>query len=384
MADFRLIDPPSSRRKASKGPRRQRQGLPSASAAVRSWSAVGSRLHASGPFRVKACKYDDGGRNHLGEIDHYLFDQPDGYETTGKEEDYPQIYALQFFRHGDEDCLLTSSDSRIHLWRVLAGEGGVRSFAPYVSAQFHHLSDRDTYRFGGDRNPGNDLFVFDARYCDASGLFAAALSDGTCRISAVFDEGIDETDVGDGSACFAEVCVLSLPPSIANGKFMTSVSWDESGGRLATCLAGGRVVMWSLRTVPAPYDGGDEGATHVLQPFVVSVLEGGHDEGRPIFGAKYCAGEHQELVMTYGADGKVCVWDSYSVGDVRSTMCTLVSLHDYPIYVLDIASGGGAGARGKKTYMAVAGGGADGMYLGVPAYIYDIWEKYGVCLACPS
>lgn len=106
--------------------------------------------------------------------------------------------------------------------------------------------------------------------------------------------------------------------------------------------------------------------------------------------------------MTYGADGKVCVWDSYSTGDVHSPICTLISRSDYPIYALDIASTGEGGATsttmanatngtsagstgsGGKMYMAVAGGGADGMFIGVPVYIYHVWEKFGVCLTCAS
>lgn len=80
--------------------------------------------------------------------------------------------------------------------------------------------------------------------------------------------------------------------------------------------------------------------------------------------------------MTWGVDGKVCLWDSYSVGEVLSPICTLISHSDYPIYALDIISNGTknpevhAGDE-QKTHIAI-GGGADGGFLGVPAYLYDV------------
>jgi len=79
--------------------------------------------------------------------------------------------------------------------------------------------------------------------------------------------------------------------------------------------------------------------------------------------------------MTWGVDGKVCLWDSYSVGEVLSPLCTLISHSNYPIYALDITNEGsnsksGAGEM-QKLHIAV-GGGADGGFLGVPAYLYDI------------
>lgn len=244
----------------------------------------------------------------IGRVDHYLLDADEDFETTGKEEDRPQIYALQFFRRETMECLLTSADGLIHLWRIVpsapptrcppvrgfdeerrlgdrSSDGASaeelrdrrRAIEPYLNAQFSHLQDRSTYRFGGARNPDNDLFVFDARYCDRCQLFAVALSDGTCRILSIFVGDATGEEVDDGrSSYLAELCVLSLPPYIADGKFMTSVSWDDSGTRLATCLAGGRVVLWSLQSIPSPAYGGD-GTTmvHVLHPSFISVLEGG-------------------------------------------------------------------------------------------------------------
>mmetsp|Transcript_14180 Transcript_14180/g.25635 ORF Transcript_14180/g.25635 Transcript_14180/m.25635 type:complete len:80 (-) Transcript_14180:143-382(-) len=79
--------------------------------------------------------------------------------------------------------------------------------------------------------------------------------------------------------------------------------------------------------------------------------------------------------MTWGVDGKVCVWDSYSVGEVLNPLCTLVSHSNYPIYALDVTDGGTsskAQASDTRKCCIALGGGSDGGFLGVPAYIYDV------------
>lgn len=79
--------------------------------------------------------------------------------------------------------------------------------------------------------------------------------------------------------------------------------------------------------------------------------------------------------MTYGVDGKVCLYDSFSVGDVFSPICTLVSHPDYPIYTLDITCEGAnqKALSGQKSKLHIAiGGGTEGGFLGVPVYLYAI------------
>jgi WD40 repeat protein len=101
-----------------------------------------------------------------------------------------------------------------------------------------------------------------------------------------------------------------------------------------------------------------------LHPACLSILEGGHGVGRPLYGAKYCGGSDEDLLLTWGVDGEVCVWDSYSIGTVTSPLCTLIShLKNYPIYALDVTDG--------ETHIAIAGGGDDGGFFGIPIYIYD-------------
>jgi len=104
-----------------------------------------------------------------------------------------------------------------------------------------------------------------------------------------------------------------------------------------------------------------------LKPSCVAILNGGHDPGRPLFGAKYCGGTDERILLTWGTDGKLCAWDSCSSGENQAPMCTLVTLENYPIYTLDITSNTGA----TKHHIAL-GGGSDAGFLGVPAYIYDV------------
>ena len=79
--------------------------------------------------------------------------------------------------------------------------------------------------------------------------------------------------------------------------------------------------------------------------------------------------------MTWGVDGKVCVWDSFSVGEVLSPLCTLISHSDYPIYALDVTDKGenskAQAGEMQKVHIAV-GGGSEGGFLGLPAYLYDV------------
>ena len=82
--------------------------------------------------------------------------------------------------------------------------------------------------------------------------------------------------------------------------------------------------------------------------------------------------------MTWGVDGKVCLWDAFSMGEISDPLCTLVSNTNYPIYALDITTEENVDSASQepesdKTKMHIAiGGGTDGGFLGVPAYMYII------------
>ena len=79
----------------------------------------------------------------------------------------------------------------------------------------------------------------------------------------------------------------------------------------------------------------------------------------------------KDLLLTWGIDGKVCLWDSFSVGEVFVPLCTLISHLNYPIYALDITGAKAQAGDTPKVHIAL-GGGAEGGFLGVPAYLYDV------------
>jgi len=120
--------------------------------------------------------------------------------------------------------------------------------------------------FGGDRNPDNLVYVFDAVQCPANNLVGAALSDGTLRL------------VNGRGIC---VTILQLPGCQSH---LTSFAWDTSGYRLASCVATGHVILWDI-------DYGDGKGS--VQPVCRAVLEGGHNVGRPLFGASFFGGANE-------------------------------------------------------------------------------------------
>jgi len=66
------------------------------------------------------------------------------------------------------------------------------------------------------------------------------------------------------------------------------------------------------------------------------------------------------------------------MGDITDPLCTLISNTNYPIYALDITAEENvdlasqeSGSEKTKMHIAI-GGGTDGGFLGVPAYMYII------------
>ena len=303
----------------------------------------------------------------------------DHYQVLNEIEDRPQIYSLQFVPHpsqmmtGSNEAsdwlIMTSADDAIFLWDMQKPNTNSNELE-IVSHSVMQFTQIGHNEFGGPRNPNNSIYVFDAAVSNQ--LVAVALSDGTCRVLSL--EGQNDKQ-----------CVLSVPEEIVgnSGGHLTAISWDATGTSLATCVACGKVVLWKILTMNAK-----------LYPSIMAVLEGGHDDMRPLFGARYF-GENgvsftnyflcstnlvslvcfynssfvaQELVLTWGVDGKVCVWDSSSRGLVKSPVCTLISHPSYPVYALDCT-------KKKFTFdhgCIAIGGGSDGGFLGVPLYLYDI------------
>ncbi|GKY98737.1 hypothetical protein MPSEU_000830000 [Mayamaea pseudoterrestris] len=315
------------------------------------------------------------------------------------EDDKPQIYALQFIDHykalpsADDDVhnsfLMTSSNDCIHFWELdaqkrskvdevgssehqlhlrevmslrfthLHGVGyGVRpcqvtgratmsalpsahTVGPTLDNETATNDDAETPYGGAHRNPNHFIFVFDASYCSTNSLLGAALSDGSLRL------------MNGRGVCLS---ALQLPGVQSH---LTSFCWDTTGTRLATSVATGYVVVWSVINVTVQNSGYEE-----LKTSCLSAMQGGHELDRPLFGVAFCGGEQEELLLSWGVDGRLCLWDCKSDdADVYAPLATLLDRNDYPIY---------ATAFHARIGLLAIGGGADGGFIGIPAYLYKI------------
>jgi len=193
--------------------------------------------------------------------------------------------------------------------------------------------------FGGERNPDGTIFVFDAAYSPGSGLLGVALSDGSLRL------------VNGRGFC---ISVIQVPGSKSH---LTSFCWDTSGSRLATCVATGHLITWQLDA-----ESHDRGNYNTVAT-CVAIFEGGHQSGRPLFGSRYCGGENENLLLSWGVDGKICMWYSQSQGNIYDPVAVLREDSNYPIY---------AAALSGSEEDLVVGGGSDGGFIGVPLHFYNI------------
>lgn len=249
------------------------------------------------------------------------------------DENIPQIYAIQFIdkwlgigSSSDNGLLITSSDDKIHLWELIEnlskhtesnseekavdqapstsiekmkfrrimsfvfvgtnfGYGGVfvdfssnlvSNFPGNMSSPMSNMGgypsvcspslqdegDTASNTFGGVRNPDKLVFVFDASMCPSNNLLGVALSDGTLRI------------LNARGVCLS---ILQLPGCNSH---LTALAWDDSGSKLATCVGTGHLILWGIEF-------GGVGREEVY-PSCKAIFEGGHDVGRPLFGAKFC------------------------------------------------------------------------------------------------
>jgi WD40 repeat protein len=188
--------------------------------------------------------------------------------------------------------------------------------------------------FGGERNPEGIVYVFDACYCSKNQLLGVALSDGTVRL--VHGRGV----------C---VGLWSLPHVDAH---LTAVRWSPAGDALVTSVATGHVIVWNWTT---RVDGS-------LQPHCRAIYSGGHILGRPLFGALFMGAD---VVLSWGVDGRVCVWDGVAREEVTEPWTLLLDKPDYPVYAVDVHPGKG---------LVAVGGGASGevSFVGTPVYLYQL------------
>lgn len=299
-----------------------------------------------------------------------------------------EIYALQFIDSWSglplyrsktsslisSDILMTSAEDFVYVWQHVPLKNGEHSnlnMKKILSLHFTHLEygfggvfvhidvdnshqvspvllkDNDTnivtntQPFGGSRNPDNLVFVFDAAQCPANDLLGVALSDGTLRL------------LNGRGVC---VTLLQLPGSRSH---LTSFAWDKTGKRLASCVATGHVILWDIKK---------EGDQSRIETLCRAILEGGHESSRPLFGASFFGGDEQDLLLTWGVDGRLVLWDSYWRGQIRAPLGTLVNNPDYPIYSVGLFESQDA----NVSSVIVTCGGRETSFIGVPFSLYNI------------
>mmetsp|Transcript_42048 Transcript_42048/g.101346 ORF Transcript_42048/g.101346 Transcript_42048/m.101346 type:complete len:932 (-) Transcript_42048:1068-3863(-) len=364
---------------------------------VRFWACKDPRIKQGREGSWKCClKFDHGDLlQNQSEVGKKLgtIGEEEGGKEEEKNKDKPQVYSLQFIDHWrafndnagaktKNAFFMTSSDNYVHFWELEIKSGMEQvltmgeaqeislklrpdemNLKEVFSLHFGNMNQHyygveivnvteqglgvggadGTYdsppvqAFGGERNPDNLVYVFDASYCPANGLLGVALSDGSLRLHN-----------GRGHC----VSVMNLP---GVNSHLTSFAWDRSGERLVTTVATGHLISWHLHV-------GDVQGNGTAKTECMAIMEGGHEPGRPIFGAKYLGGEHEHLIVSWGVDGSLCLWDSYLQGNVNTPMSILRRDDQYPIYAVDV--------HREKDVLAVAGGN-DGGFIGTPLYLYN-------------
>lgn len=76
-------------------------------------------------------------------------------------------------------------------------------------------------------------------------------------------------------------------------------------------------------------------------------------------------------MVSWGIDGRLCLWDSRCYGNISSPIASLVSKDDYPLYALDMINN----SKENGGAVIAIGGGRDGGFLGVPIYLYDVTNR---------
>lgn len=230
--------------------------------------------------------------------------------------------------------LLTASDCSVHLWDVETRRRTVSRALPKIG----------DHSIGGERNPDDLSFIFDAKPRPGAGssAVAVALSDGTVR-------------VGDILGDRGETAVLSQEGANTH---LTGLAWSDDGMVLVACGGNGTVTVWDARTWT-----------------VRSVLCG---HSRPVYGAAFfpvnaaaassSGGSSPQLLLSWSSDATICAWDTCRASGRETAPLTTLSMDEgFPIYHCSVSADG--------SRLAVAGGGGGGAgFMGVPVKLVDLRE----------
>jgi hypothetical protein len=179
------------------------------------------------------------------------------------------------------------------------------------------------------------------------------------------------------------LAILQLPGCKSH---LTAVCWDAKGYRISTSVGTGQVILWRLEPTA-----GDDGAflrhdckvPERVTPSCQAVLQGGHEVGRPLFGTQYCGCEDEDLLLSWGVDGRLCLWDSRAK-EYSAPLAILVSRSDYPIYTVDVMkqdmprgdtaiTNPSAEETEHNTLIRIAvAGGRESGFVGMPFYLYNV------------
>lgn len=75
-------------------------------------------------------------------------------------------------------------------------------------------------------------------------------------------------------------------------------------------------------------------------------------------------------------DGTLCVWNSFSQGQIGAPLSVLLAIKDYPIFAVDVLENSSSLSSKRKRNVVVIAGGRESGFLGVPLYFYDF--KLGI------
>eukprot|EP00903_Cladosiphon_okamuranus_P016691 g15388.t1 len=266
-----------------------------------------------------------------------------------------QVYSCQFIAdtagaagqaQASPTGLLTASDNSVHLWDV---ETRTRVASRALSKVGEHS-------IGGERNPEDMSFVFDAKPRPGSGssVLAVALSDSTVRVGDVFREGGEQATVLRGSS----------------NTHLTGLAWSADGTILGSCGGNGTVTLWDTRTwtVRSVLSG------HSRAVYGAAFHPGGGCATRTAAAASGSAsgGESPlQMLVSWSSDESVCLWDAArATGDEPEPLATLEVGEGFPVYSCSVSPDG--------QRFAVAGGGSGGKpagFLGVPIKVIDLKDK---------
>lgn len=252
-----------------------------------------------------------------------------------------QIYSCQFVvdaavvepgassTAGGTMNLLTASDCSVHLWDVATQQRRVSRAFPKIGS----------HSIGGERNPDDLPFVFDAKPRPGSGssTMAVALSDSTVRVGDVLRDG-------------GQPCVLHNDAKT----HLTGLAWSEDGATLVSCAGNGSVTVWEPRTWTAR-----------------SVLRG---HGGPVYGATFFPAQAapesdgaaaSQLLVSWSSDGTICTWDLSRAPLAGTSPLEVLRVEArFPVFHCALAPDG--------SRLAIAGGDASSSFVGVPIKLVDI------------